>query len=165
MNADIRQLAFKEKSGLKLEGLCGKVVKDSLRLAGPRIGPQNSYSSLSGDVQMDMDAFAQRNPGHFSTRFRASLGKHDALPLLSLAPSQHPAYVDGHSHHSAEGSVKGNLERLNFHDVSVRIPTVMSLTVEGYARNITDIKHVYAAADFSAQGYNLSFLNPILPGA
>lgn len=161
MNADIRQLEFKEKSGLKLEGLCGKVVKDSLRLAVSGLALRTPYSSLSGDAQMDMDAFAQRNPGHFSTRFRASLGKHDALLFIPSLPANiRRMWMDIPI--IAEGSVKGNLERLNFHDVSVRIPTVMSLTAEGYARNITDTKHVSADADFSAQGYNLSFLNPIL---
>lgn len=59
---------MKEKSGLKIEQLNGRFVMDSLKLQLPDLYFRTPESHLQATVDMDMNAFAEKNPGKVMAR-------------------------------------------------------------------------------------------------
>lgn len=161
MRLALRQLSFSEKSGLRLNGLCGSIAMDSLRLAVRGLALNTPNTSLRGNLVMDRNAFAENQPGKFHSDFKASLGKRDLLLFVPHLPS---AYRSAWPNLPvvAQGTLKGNLQRMDFRQLRISIPTVFDLRGEGHVVNPADAKHLEAKAVLDAHAYNLSCVYPLL---
>lgn len=159
-SANIRLLAFRESSGIKLKSLRAKVSMDSLqyKLNGYMMTPD---SWLRADVRMDANAFADETPGTMEADLSASVGKHDLMYAMAGMPEsfrsawpQMPMKIDL--------KANGNMQRMNVENAEVHIPTAFSLKAKGVASDFTDIDRLNAKLHFDAHTYNLAFVNTLM---
>ena len=156
---------MKEKSGLKIDQLNGRFVMDSVKLQLPDLYFRTPESHLQATVDMDMNAFAEKNPGKVMARVTGALGRSDLFLFIGDAlpkqmKSRWPYYPM-----KVEGSLKGNLQRASFSGVKVNLPTVFDLSTDGMVANMTDMNRLKANINLKARTYNLSMVTAMLDPA
>ena len=136
----------------------GPFYMDSVALKLANIDLKTSVSTVRGSVSMDMDAFADKDPGQLKADIHATLGKPDILLFMADAPQalrRHwPAYpLD------VDGRVKGNLQKLYLNKVKLHMPQIFDLNADGTLANVMDTKHLRADLDLKGHTYNTGFAN------
>ena len=156
----LRACSFREKSGIEVSRLTGPIALDSARLYLPDIRFSTTESSLTAAFDMDLDAFADRNPGKMNAVLHGSFGKQDLMRFLGDMPLQfrrrwpnYPLAVDG--------VVKGNLRRVNFTGLSVVLPTAFRLKATGYVADPLNLQRMKADADLKINTFDLGFITAL----
>ena len=158
----IRQAQLREKCGLQISQLSGRFVMDSTRLSLPDLSLRTPVSRLQATMDMDLDAFADQDPGRMSAILHGSLGRSDLMIFMDdLLPRKMsrrwPYYPLG-----LDGTVRGNLARMNFSGVKVELPTVLQMAFDGHVENLTDIHRLKADIDLKAKTYNMGMVTAML---
>ncbi len=92
----------------------GRFVMDSTKLALPNFYLKTPVSQLKATVDMDMDAFAESNPGHLAALIDGSPGKSDLMLFAGDAMPEKMKKLWPYYPLKLKGSVKGNLQQLAF---------------------------------------------------
>ena len=157
----LRACSFKEKSGVTVSSLTGNVALDSVRLHLPNLVLRTPESMLTADFRMDMNTFAQTNPGKMNATLHGSFGKHDLMLMMGKMPQgfrrqwpNRPLTIDG--------VVRGNLQRIAFTGLSVKLPTAFRLNASGYVENPIDEKNRRAEIYTKVNTYQLGFVTSLL---
>lgn len=161
MDVRLKQLSFKEKSGLVLSNLYGRIVMDSTQLQLPDIYLRTPYSNMQAMVKMDLNAFDDNNPGTLSLLLLGAFGREDILFFMSDLPkkmqSQWPYYPL-----TVDASMKGNLQEMNISELKLNLPTVLNASASGRVANLVDMDHLKANINLSANTYNLGIVTSML---
>ena len=165
IDVKIKEARMKEKSGLKIDQLNGRFVMDSVKLQLPDLYFRTPESHLQATVDMDMNAFAAKNPGKVMARVKGALGRSDLFLFIGDAlpkqmKSRWPYYPM-----KVEGSLKGNMQRAAFSGVKVNLPTVFDLSTDGMVANMTDMNRLKANINLKARTYNLGMVTAMLDPA
>lgn len=160
----VRQAAMKEKSGLELTRMQGGVIMDTAfsHVTMPYVVMSTKDSDIEGTLDMDLNAFDDQNPGKLSTRLNAQIGKQDLIRFMSDMPK---GFVRQYPNHplTVKGSLNGNLQRMEFRDVDITLPTALHLTADGTAYNLTDTKRLKADVQLKAETKNVNFVKTLAP--
>ena len=162
IDVKIREARLREKCGLKVDQLNGRFVMDSARLNLPDLYLQTPVSRLKATVDMDLDAFADKNPGKLTALFDGSLGKSDLMLFLADALPKPMSRRWPYYPLSLKGSVKGNLQQLAFSGIQLNLPTAFQLKADGNVSNVTDVDRLKATVNLDARTYNLGFVTCML---
>ncbi len=165
IDVKIREAKLKEKSGLQIEQLNGRFVMDSTKLQLPDFYLRTSGSHLKATVDMDLDAFADKNPGKLTALFDGALGKSDLLLFAGDALPKKLRQAWPYYPLSLKGSVKGNLQSLSFSGMQIALPTAFGVKADGKVANLTDMDRLKADIDLDAHTYRLDFLTCMLDPA
>ena len=162
LDIKIRGAQFKEKSGLAVNQMAGRFVMDSLKLQLPDIYLRTPVSNLQAHVDMDLDAFADKNPGKVMAQVNGSLGRSDLMLFMSdalPAPMQRkwPYYPL-----NLEGTFRGNLQQASFSGLKLSLPTAFQLSADGRLANLRDMSRLKANVNLKARTYQLGFLTAML---
>lgn len=164
LKLNVRQMAFKERSGFDLQKLSGALALDSTKLYMRQVKMRTSSSNLLADADMDLNSFASQNPGKLNLTLHASLGKNDLIRFMGSIPvdvrkqwPRSPLVIDG--------KVQGNLQRMNFHDLRVNLPTALKAKATGYVANLNDIDHLKADAMLNVSTGKLDFVKAFMSPA
>jgi len=157
----LRQWALKEKSGLAVENFTGPFGLDSTRLWLPQLYLRTSESELKAQVNMDMNAFADKDPGKLNLVVHGYIGKQDLLLFMNDAPTllrrrwpNAPLRIDG--------VLKGNLQMARFAGLNVNLPSAFKFAANGYVANVMNPKRLKANVDLNAITYHLDFITALL---
>ena len=85
IDVKIREAKLKEKSGLRIDQMNGRFVMDSTKLSLPDLFLRTPVSQLKATVDMDLDAFADKEPGKLTALLDGSFGKSDLMLFVGLA--------------------------------------------------------------------------------
>ena len=158
----LRECSFREKSGLNVASLTGPFGLDSTRLWLPQLYLRTSESQLRAQVGMDMNAFADNNPGQLNLTVHGYVGKRDLMLFMAGAPAamrrrwpNAPLRIDG--------VVRGNMRRANFAGLNVALPSAFRFHANGHVANVLDPKRLEANIDLDATTYKLDFITALLP--
>lgn len=161
IDVDVQNLSFAEQSGLLVKKFAGPFYMDSTSLKLDDIDLTTSVSKVRGKVEMDLNAFADKDPGQLKADVHASLGKPDVMLFMADAPKMlrknwpyYPLNVDGR--------VAGNLQKLHLNKVRVNMPMVVDLTANGTVANIMDTDHLIADLDVKGRTMNTGFVNTMM---
>lgn len=161
LNLRMRTCAFKEKSGITVSEFSGPISLDSTRLCLPALNFKTPESSLTADFEMDLNAFADKAPGQIKAILHGSFGKQDLMMFMGDMPLQfrkrwpnYPLAIDG--------VIRGNMNRIGFAGLRVKLPTAFNISANGYVANPTDMKHIRADIGLNAHTYNLGFITGML---
>ena len=161
IDVKVEQARFREKSGLRVERLYGRFVMDSTKLQLPDLCVHTPVSRLQATVDMDLDAFADRNPGKMTAQVHGSVGRSDLFLFAGGLPKEMrdawPYYPLG-----VDGTLRGNLQHATFSGVRLSLPTAFSLDTNGSVAHLTDIQHLKLDANLKAHTYNLGFVTAML---
>lgn len=162
LDVKIKEAKLKEKCGLKIDHLDGRFVMDSLKLQLPDIYLRTPVSDLQASVDMDLNAFAEKNPGKVTAQVKGSLGRSDLFLFIGDAlpkpmKNRWPFYPM-----KLEGSFKGNLQQTSYSGLKVSLPSVFQLTSDGTLANMMDMAHIKANVNLKARTYNLGMITAML---
>ena len=162
LDVKIRNAQFKEKSGLAVNQMAGRFVMDSLKLQLPDVYLRTPVSSLQAHVDMDLDAFADKNPGKVMAQVDGSLGRSDLM--LFMADALPKAMLRRWPYYplSVEGTFRGNLQQASFSGLRLSLPTAFQLSADGRLSNLTDMNRLRANVNLKARTYHLDFLTVML---
>lgn len=162
IDVKIREAQFKEKSGLSILQMNGRFVMDSTKLALPDFYLKTPVSQLKATVDMDMDAFAESNPGHLAALIDGSLGKSDLMLFAGDAMPEKMKKLWPYYPLKLKGSVKGNLQQLAFDGLKAVLPSAFEISAHGTLSSLTDMNKLKANVNLNARTYNLGFITAML---
>ncbi len=162
IDVKIKEARFKEKSGLQVDQLNGRFVMDSVKLQLPDMYLRTPESHLQTMVDMDLNAFADKNPGKLTAQIKGALGRSDLFlfvgDALPKAVRRQWPYYPMH----VEGSFKGNMQQASLSGLNVSLPTAFQLSADGRLANLTDMSRLQADVNLKAKTYNLGFVTALL---
>lgn len=150
----IRELNFKEKSGLKVKNMQADVAMDStsLTLGGMMKTPS---SAIAMQLDMDFNAFdsngkADRETGKVKTRVDAKISKSDLNILLNAADMDSYSTILPDYPISIKGILDGNMSEVTIPSLAVSLPTVLSVDMHGRAKGFMALAKDIFSPEFSA---------------
>ena len=161
MRLNLRECAFKEKSGITVESIAGTVSMDSVRLTVPSITLRTPDSYLTAKVAMDTDAFDEAHPGRLYIDTECAIGKQDIMRFMGDMPT---GFVRRWPNHplSMKAVATGNMRQLNIGGVNIKLPSAFNININGTAGNLTDTDRLTAKVKLDANTYDLGFINELL---
>lgn len=162
---DMKILAatFREKSGLAVENLQGKLAMDSTRFALPDLNLKTEAGTeLSLAYDMDLHAFDDTQPGKFGMQLKGQIGKQD---LITIAGNNLPRELARRWPAKpliAVADIQGNLKDAAIKNLNLVLPGAFKLKTRGSAKNITDPKQLMADLDINAHTYDLGFVKALM---
>ena len=163
----IRKAALKEKStGLEITDLRGGVRFDANfdKVQIPALYVKTPDSDIFTEVDMDLNAFGDENPGKMKMRLNAQIGKQDMIKFMGDLPQ---SFIRKYPNHplSIKGSINGNTRQMDFTGLDINLPTAFHATASGTAGNLTDLQRLKADIRLSAKTQDLGFAATFLPSS
>ena len=162
IRAQIRQMSFREKSGLDVKSLSGGFAMDGKKLSLKGMNVETSASKIAADVQMDLNTFADKDPGKLFADVDGQIGKHDILVFAPTLPREmmakwpnQPLILKGHA--------EGNMQYVTFRNMQVKLPTAFDIKAAGWLANPTDPDHMRGDIRLKGRTDNLDFVTAMLP--
>ena len=156
--------SLKEKSGLEISELSGGVKIDSAftKIQIPALALKTPDSDIYTEVDMDFNAFDEKNPGKMKMRLNAQLGKQDLMRFMGDMPA---SFIRRYPNHpiAIKGSLNGNMQRMEFTGLDINLPTAFHLTANGTAGNLTDMSKLQANLKMNAKTQDIGFITAMLP--
>ena len=159
----VHNTSLKEKSGLEIAKLEGGVRLDSAfnKIQIPALSLRTPDSNIYTEVDMDFNAFDEKNPGMMRVRLNAQVGKQDLMKYLGDMP---PSFIHQYPNHpiAIKGSINGNNKQLEFTGLDINLPTAFHLSASGTAAHMSDMSKLQADLKISAQTQNIGFVTTLL---
>ena len=159
----VRNTSLKEKSGIEIAKLEGGVRLDSAfnKVQIPALSLRTPDSNIYTEVDMDFNAFDEKDPGMMRMRLNAQVGKQDLMKYLGDMP---PSFIRQYPNHpiAIKGSINGNNKQLEFTGLDINLPTAFHLSASGTAAHMTDMSKLQADLKISAQTQNIGFVTTLL---
>lgn len=167
----ITNMAMREKSGIELSDLYGHVAMNSCKIRVPDLTIMLPASTIEVEAEMDLSFMDETDPGTLSAKVGMEIGKGDIENLIESlsADADEPLLPRGFMTSypdqplTATLQVEGNLERMEFETMEVRLPTAFSLSAEGWAEDLADTGNLRAAMKMNARTGNVGFVMAMLP--
>ena len=158
----LRNAAMREKSGIQLTELAGRVVMENGSLRLPDFRLKTPESDILLALDMPLNLADSLSTVQVQVGVNAQLGKHDLNALMASMPA---AFQSGwpDERMTIRGAVSGSLQRMEFSDLSLTLPTALRATATGFLENVTHPEQLKADVQFSAQTENLGFVLSLLP--
>lgn len=159
----LRKGAFRERSGLRLKELSGRLEMDSSTVNVRGVTLKTSSSKAGLDLAMDWSALETAGAGVMNVDFSADLGKADLLilagteaaPVLEKSYPAVPLVVRLHG--------DGNMRQMRLDDVSVELSGAFVLKASGVLEQLMDERSRSGSVRLKAQTYDLGFWQRLFP--
>ena len=159
----VHKTSFKEKCGIEIAKLEGGIKFDSAfnKVQIPALSLRTPDSDIYTEVDMDFNAFDERNPGKMRVRLNTQLGKQDLMKLLGDMP---PSFIRRYPNHpiAIKGSLNGNMQQLEFTGLDINLPTAFHLSANGTVGHLTDMSKLQADLKMSAKTQDIGFVTTLL---
>lgn len=158
MNAIIRGAALKDRSGLEVVSVTGRLKADTTAITIPEILLKTPYSEARLLATIPWNSINEEPEQKFRALFSAFIGKEDVLLFsgMPLSGEFAQAYPDRDLRVAA--GVEGNLSSLRLQQVKAELDSAFYLNASGNLRNLTDSVKRAGAIDFEASTGSLDFL-------
>lgn len=161
LTALVRSCKFKEKNGIEIADIAGKIEMDSLQLRLPQIKIQTPSSWLRARLFMDLSAFRDSCPGNMHLVADASFAKRDIMMFLSDMPKSFRNWYPNKPL-TVNTVVDGNMHHVRFRLLNIVLPSVAKINASGYASGFTKMKRMTANANFKATAYSSDFVTALI---
>lgn len=168
LKVNLRQLQFKERSGLEVKEMAGRLYMDSTRLSLPGLTLRTAHSRVTVQADLGLKAFDAHPDGALSLHIDADIAPQDIktggrgfVPddLLKVWPNT-PLAV--------EAEMEGNLAAVSLRSVAVRMPGVAGVSLRGHGEDLASALRkgqVHFAADVTDFGRLKAFLPQDVAGS
>ena len=159
----VRTANMKEKSGLIVKDFRGPFSMDSTSINLPDMYFRLPNTELSGRFMMDMNAFADKNPGQISTQLDGFLRLEDLRSFLTSVPKNIYQAIPN-QRIIVKGQLEGNLRSAAFKQLRLAMPNYFDLTGTGWiADMMSGADHLRSDLKLKGTANNLSFVSKLLP--
>lgn len=161
LTMNIAACAFKEKCGLSVSNITGKVSMDSLQLKLPEIKAVTQNSELTAKLIMDLNAFDDKAPGQLHLYAKGALGKKDLMVFMEDMPAEFKRQWP-YSQLTVSAIAHGNMQRMALDELKIELPSAIKASAKGQMANLNDMGRLLANVDFEAHSQNLKFVTTLL---
>ena len=159
----VRTANMKEKSGLIVKDFRGPFSMDSTSINLPNMYVRLPGTELSGRFMMNMNAFADKNPGQISTQLDGFLRLDDLQPFLTSVPKNIYQALP-HQRIIVKGQLDGNLRSATFKQLQLAMPGYFDLTSTGWIADImSGAGRLRSDLRLKGTASNLRFVSKLLP--
>ena len=158
----VRAANFKEQSGLDVKGLSTAFILDSKQLRLSDMHLIMPATDIKGKFWMDMDAFAEKAPGHFFADVDGHVSAHDISPFLTSVPGKYLTSIP-HEPLDIHGRFYGNLNYLSFRNVTLGFPSTFTFSGNGYVANLRDTDRLIFSSRLNLTTRDKAFIRNFLP--
>ncbi len=162
LNAQLKRLAFKEKSGFQLDNLAVNLSLDSNHLSARGLDLKTPHSSASGNVDMDWNAFSPKEQGQLKADLKASFGHQDVLLLAANYIPKDLARCYPPQPLNIDFLAAGNVDDLSLQTCNVMLPSVIDVRTTGSLQNLTDSANIGADLKWDITTMDLRCVNRYL---
>ena len=157
----LRSCSFKEQSGLQVDEISGHVMLDDQRLQIPGMKLRTPDSDVQMDLNLDLNTFSQEKPGQLNGTIHATIGKQDLMHFLGDMPADFRRSWPNQPL-SIDGVVRGNMDKMHFGGLNVKLPGAFNVRATGYAENLSDPRRLKVDMDIDAQTYDIGLVKTFL---
>lgn len=161
LELEIAACAFKERCGLEVSNITGKVTMDSLQLKLPEIKALTPHSELTAGLSMDLNAFDDTTPGQLHITADGNFGKKDIMLFMPDMPDAFKRQWP-YSQLAIDASIHGNMKNMTIDELNIDLPSALKATAKGKLANLDDTDKMIADIDFEASSQNLKFVTTLL---
>ena len=161
INAEIPQLSLKEKSGLFITSLNGKIESDEKTLTVPKLTLETPYSKIEAQATVPWGSLDTIPDGNLTTQLIVSLDRRDVITVLGdLSES----FISFYPETSLKllGLVEGNLDKIYLRQLESELPGVFKIDAHGTAEHVMDDLNRSGQFFLKAGTNNESFLRGVL---
>ena len=163
IHMNIRTANMKERSGLIVKDFRGHFSMDSTSINLPDLYFRLPGTELSGCFKMDMNAFADKDPGQIATQLDGFLHLDDLRPFLTSVPKNIYQALPN-QRIIVKGKMEGNLRSVSFNQLRLAMPGYFDLTGTGWiADMMSGAGHLRSDLKLKGTANNLSFISKLLP--
>lgn len=162
LNAQLKRLAFKEKSGFQLDNLAVNLSLDSKHLTARGLDLKTPHSSASGNLDLDWNAFSPKERGQLKADLQASLGHQDVLCLAEAYMPKDLAKYYPSQPLNIDLFATGNIDDLSLQTCNVMMPSVIDVRTTGSLQNLTDSANIGADLKWDITTMDLRCVNRYL---
>ena len=159
--AVLSKLQFKEKSGIALSSLQGRVFMDSLRLSVPRLQCITDNSELNLSADMDFAALDAKDDGTSRVMLSGYVGKQDVMLFMGAMPEefrkQWPAQPM-----RLNLSCNGNVRKMEISRLALNLPTALSIDAQGSVSNLMGDGKMGGRINADINTYDLGFVTSLV---
>ena len=165
MKFDIAHLSGKERSGLTLNDMSGKILMDNKGITTNDIYVRTPHSTLTADFSMDNDAFDTpakgKQPGQFNLSIDGTIGKHD---IALFASDQIPGFAKTWPSQDLrlKAVAKGNMQNLNVSQLDAHLAGLMDVRGNLTASNLSSSNPTLSSS-FKAKISDTGFITALMP--
>lgn len=160
--ANIRTANFKEKSGLIVNDLRTNFRLDANRFYLTPLYLRMPNTELRGNFIMDLNAFADKNPGKFKINLDGFTHKNDLHAFLTSVPKRVMNALPSQPI-MLNGKVEGNMKALTFTKLHTAMPTHFDITTNGTIANFQETALLRANLAVRGKAQDLGFIKKMLP--
>jgi len=158
----IREASFAEQSGLTAKHLTTHFAMDDKRLHLPDLDLTTTRSRAKADFEMELNAFADHNPGRFYVTVDGAFGLGDIQRFVTDLPRPVVAHWPNRQL-AVKGRAEGNLQYLTLRDLNAELPTVARLSGSGFIANLTEPSRMRANLRLKGRSDNLQMVASMMP--
>ena len=162
LNAQLKRLAFKEKSGFQLDNLAVNLSLDSKHLTARGLDLKTPHSSANGNLDLDWNAFSPKERGQLKADLQASLGHQDVLCLAEAYMPKDLAKCYPSQPLNIDLFATGNIDDLSLQTCNVMMPSVIDVRTTGSLQNLTDSANIGADLKWDITTMDLRCVNRYL---
>lgn len=164
MEAHIRQLSLRERSGLAIRSLTGTLQSDSTQISAPDLKLATPYSEIQLQALVPWSALSERPQGEMQVNLDASLGKEDLLLAGGSWPEDFKQAFPRQPL-TLQADANGNFASLRLTRLKAKWPGVLDLAASGQAQALTDSLRRSGEIDYQLRTGQLDFVLSYLPPA
>ena len=156
----LNRLAFKERSGFRLDNLSVNLALDSTHVAAEALDLKTHNSFVMGNVNLDWNALSPERRGQLEADIKGSLGHEDVLCLAALPDDLAKCYPAQPL--NIELLATGNVDSLSLTTCNVTMPGIIDVRTLGTIQNVTDSLRLGADLKWDIVTSDLSCINRYL---
>ena len=157
LSAVLRNVSFRERSGLELTAMQATVEADSATIRVPSLQLQTPFSRIALQAAVDWATIADPETGNMALSLRSDVGKEDVLLFLSAMPED---FRREYPYRPLVMRVEagGNLSKLDLKDCSVQLPGALEVSMHGSGASLADSLHRKMDMDLGVATEDLDFV-------
>lgn len=161
MRAVIKRLALKERSGLQVTSLTGRLRADDRAIHVPDLRLETTDSYVEARAEIDWKALAGRGGEALSVRLLGELGKQD---LMLLAGGMPAGFVRAYPNEplTLRVGVDGNMDTLRLTGLQSGLEGVYDLQVKGEVHHVLDSVKRRGMLTLDAETFNLDCVQALM---
>lgn len=162
LNLDLKSCALKEKSGINVEQFKTMVALDQKTVRLDNMYLETPDSRLKANVNMDFNAFDEKNPGQLRADVDGSFGKQDLMRFMGDMPADFVRKWPNRPL-TIKGVAEGNMKKVNLKGMNVTLPTALQMHADGYLANLDNFDKFKADVKLKGTANNIDFVTGMIP--
>lgn len=159
--AVLNNLQFRERSGIALSKLQGRVFMDSLRVHVPQLQCITDNSEINLSADMDFSALDIKDDGTSRAMLSGYVGKQDIMLFMGAMPDEFRKRWPAQPLR-LNLSCNGNVKKMDITRMALNLPTAINIDAEGSVSNLMGNRKTGGKFNVDINTYDLGFVTSLV---